>query len=108
MHDQKAKEEALYLLKELENSPNITQRSLSSRLGISLGKTNYLLKELIKKGFVEAKLFSCSNERIKKVKYILTKKGIEEKIKLVHLFLERKKKEYEAFKKESENLVGIK
>ena len=108
MDDQKTKEEALYLMKELERSPAITQRNLSSRLGVSLGKTNYLLKELAKKGFVEARLFSCNSDKIKKVKYTLTKKGLEEKVKLVHLFLERKKREYETFKKESEDLVEIK
>ena len=106
MQDQKLKEEALYLLRELEQSPEATQRSLSSRLGISLGKTNYLLKALIKKGFIKVRNFSTEGGKINKVRYILTKEGLGEKIKLTHLFLERKKNEYETFRKEYEHLVG--
>ncbi len=47
MTEQPQKEETLFIFKELEAKPNITQRDLSSRLHISLGKTNYLLRELI-------------------------------------------------------------
>ena len=38
--------------KEIEANPVATQRVVSKKLGISLGKTNYILKELIKRGFV--------------------------------------------------------
>ena len=107
MHDQKLKEEALYLLRELEQSPDVTQRNLSSRLGISLGKTNYLLRALVKKGFIKVRNFSTEGGKISKVRYILTKEGLGEKIKLTHLFLERKKTEYETFRKEYEHLVGV-
>ena len=106
MNDQKTKEESLYLMRELEQSPDMTQRSLSLRLGISLGKTNYLLKELVKKGFIKVRNFSTEGGKINKVRYILTKEGLGEKIKLTHLFLERKKNEYEAFRKEYEHMVG--
>lgn len=107
MHDQKLKEEALYLMRELEHSPEMTQRHLSSRLGISLGKTNYLLKELVKKGFVKVRNFSSEGGKINKVRYILTKEGWGEKFKLTYLFLERKKSEYETFRREYESLVAV-
>jgi len=42
--------ELLNLLKKLEASPNLTQRELSSMLGISLGKVNYIVKALITRG----------------------------------------------------------
>ncbi|MDP2939753.1 MAG: winged helix-turn-helix transcriptional regulator [Candidatus Omnitrophota bacterium] len=44
-------EETLSIIKEIEATPATTQRIISNKLGISLGKTNYLLKALIKKGF---------------------------------------------------------
>ena len=34
------------VLRKLDKEPSITQRELSSKLGISLGKINYCLKEL--------------------------------------------------------------
>ncbi|MBU1922625.1 winged helix-turn-helix transcriptional regulator, partial [Patescibacteria group bacterium] len=43
------REEILHIIRHLEDDPAATQRAISSRLDISLGKTNYLLKELIKK-----------------------------------------------------------
>ena len=58
-------------------------------LGISLGKTNYLLKELAKKGLLKPKNFTCRGGKIRKVKYILTKKGFEEKLRLTWYFLKR-------------------
>ena len=55
------KEEALYLIREVEENPALNQRFLSQRLNISLGKTNYLLKELIKKGFIKKKIGKHAN-----------------------------------------------
>ena len=97
-------EEAFRLLSELHNSPNLTQRELSKNLNISLGKTNYLIQQLIKKGIVKMKNFSRNPGKIGKVKYILTGKGLEQKIKLTYHFLKRKEAEYERLKDEWEHL----
>ena len=51
----------------------IPKMTYSGNLGISLGKTSYLLKELAKKGLLKAKNFTRREGKIKKVKYILTK-----------------------------------
>jgi EPS-associated MarR family transcriptional regulator len=105
MPEQKLKEENLYnIIREIEHFPYITQRALSTKLGISLGKTNYLLKELIRKGLVEAKSFSEPDGENRKAKYVITDKGLSEKIHMTRLFLERKKAEYETFRKEYRNL----
>ena len=47
------KEETLHIIKEIEDDPALNQRLLSQKLEISLGKTNYLLRELIKKGIIK-------------------------------------------------------
>ena len=99
-------EEAFRLLSELHNSPNLTQRQLSQSLNISLGKTNYLIQQLIKKGVLKMKSFSHNPEKIKKVQYILTPKGMKEKLSLTYYFLKRKENEYNSLKKEWEK-VGV-
>jgi len=106
MSEQVLKEEILQIIREIEATPEHNQRTLSSKLGISLGKTNYLLKELIKKGFVKAKNFSNSPEKLNKIKYILTKEGIEHRMQLTYHFLQRKKKEYNLIKSEWERIVN--
>ncbi|RLJ01479.1 MAG: MarR family EPS-associated transcriptional regulator [Candidatus Aenigmatarchaeota archaeon] len=98
------KEDVFYLLSELSKSPDATQRQLSSKLNISLGKTNYLLRKLIKKGLIKVKNFSHRPGKIKKIKYILTPEGFKEKIRLTYHFLKRAEAEYNYLKQEWERL----
>jgi len=98
------KEDTLFFLAELHKSPHSTQRELASKLDISLGKTNYLIRELLKKGMIKIQNFSHKQNKLKRVKYILTKKGIEEKINLTYRFLRRKEAEYNKIKEEWEKL----
>ena len=44
----------LQLLSEIETDPEVTQRQLSTRMGIALGLTNVLLRNLAQKGYVRA------------------------------------------------------
>jgi EPS-associated MarR family transcriptional regulator len=87
-------EEILKVLREITQTPEMTQRELSSRLGISLGKVNFLLNALIRRGLVKVDNFKNSNNK-KAYIYLLTPHGIEEKVKTTYLFIKRKKKEYE-------------
>jgi|GEM_PF-992711 EPS-associated MarR family transcriptional regulator len=102
------KEEALFLLSELDKTPQITQREISLRLKISLGKTNYLINELIKKGVLKVRNFSYRPGKMGKVRYILTPSGFEEKLRLMSYFLKRKEDEYRYLKDEWERLQKIK
>jgi EPS-associated MarR family transcriptional regulator len=102
MIEQPPKEETLFIIKELEAKPNITQRDLSSRLNISLGKTNYLLRELVLKGFIKVKNFTDNPRKLRKIHYLLTEKGVEEKFHLLQHFLKRKEVEYNKLKQEME------
>ena len=99
------REEVLRIIRHLEDDPAATQRALSNRLNISLGKTNYLLKELIKKGFVKAQNFSHNSGKLQKVNYLLTKEGFEEKLRLTSYFLKAKEYEYNQMKLEWEKLT---
>jgi len=108
MTEQLQKEETLFIFKELEANPNTTQRDLSTRLNISLGKTNYLLRELILKGFIKAKSFTNNPGKLRKIQYLLTEKGLQEKLRLVRHFLQVKEVEYNKLKQEMEFLLDNK
>ncbi len=100
MFEQDTKEEVLHIIKEIELTPASTQRTLSGKLGISLGKTNYLLQALIKKGLIKVENFSSKPGKLGKIHYYLTAKGIEEKLRLMQVFLKRKEAEYLTMKQE--------
>jgi EPS-associated MarR family transcriptional regulator len=94
------REELFAIIAEIEQNPAITQRLIAEKLGISLGKTNYLLKALINKGLIKAKSFSANPRKLERINYILTKKGLEEKMHLMYHFLKKKEAEYNRLKEE--------
>jgi MarR family transcriptional regulator, temperature-dependent positive regulator of motility len=85
----------------LEEEPNLTQRELAERLGISLGGVNYCLKALIDIGHIKAGNFKKNLDKSVYL-YLLTPKGIAEKAHLTAGFVKRKMAEYQALKKEIE------
>ena len=102
-HIENENENVLQILREIKKSPEMTQRELSSRLGISLGKANFLIKALIQRGFVKMENFKASNNK-KVYLYYLTPRGIEEKSRTTYFFLKRKMKEYERLEDEIRQL----
>jgi EPS-associated MarR family transcriptional regulator len=101
--DRLENEEALRIFREINRSPEMTQREFSSRLGISLGKVNFLINALIQKGFVKVENFKKSRSKSKYL-YCLTPRGIEEKSRMTYLFLKRKMREYEHLELEIQQL----
>ncbi len=91
------------VLHALQDNPNITQRDLASRLGVSLGTTNFLLRALLEKGAIKIRNFRGSTRKLS-YSYILTPQGIKEKVALTARFLERKQKEFDAIKTEIESV----
>jgi EPS-associated MarR family transcriptional regulator len=91
------------VMRILEENPDLTQRELAQRLGVSVGGLNYCLKALIEKGLVKMQNFSQSKNKFGYV-YVLTPIGIAEKASLARNFLKRKKTEYAALKAEIEAL----
>jgi EPS-associated MarR family transcriptional regulator len=82
------------LLKYLEEHPTATQRQVATALGVSIGKANYCLKALVEKGWVKVRNFRNSNHKAAYL-YVLTPRGIEEKIAVTCAFLRRKRDEYD-------------
>ena len=91
----------LDLLRKISKQSNVSQRMLAEELGFSLGKLNYCLNALKKKGLIKIKNFKNNKNKINYL-YILTPKGIKKKSLLTVNFMKRKMKEYEELKRELE------
>ena len=100
----KAQEDTYFrILRLLKESPDLTQRELAEKLGVSVGSLNYCLKALIEKSWIKVQNFSQSKNKFGYV-YMLTPRGIAEKAALTSGFLNRKLAEYETIKAEIESL----
>jgi len=97
------KESEFYVLRELSQNNNLTQRDLSKRLGLSLGSINFVLKALMKKGYIKMQRFKDSDNKAKYI-YVLTPKWLYDKAILTKEFINYKLQEYESLKKEIEEL----
>ena len=73
----------LLLLSEVERDAGVTQRSLSTKLGLALGLTNLYLKRLARKGYI--KITTIPRNRIQ---YLLTPQGLTEKSRLTYLYMQ--------------------
>ena len=94
------------ILHMLQANPDLTQREIAQKLGVSTSGLNYCLKALIERGLVKVQNFSQSKNKFGYV-YLLTPKGVAEKALLTGRFLRRKMVEYEALRAEIENLSTV-
>ena len=91
------------ILKIFQDNPNATQRQVAKELNLSLGKTNYIIRALVDKGWIKLSNFRRSDNKLGYI-YLLTKQGIAEKSVLTQIFLRKKSEEYNRLKKEIEML----
>ena len=90
---------SIQLIKELEINPDQNQRALAVRCNVSLGSVHYCLMALINKGYVKARNYKNSQNKLA-YSYILTPTGLGIKKKLIIQFLKRKQLEYEKLQQE--------
>ena len=83
----------LKILRILETNPDLSQRQLAVKLGVSLGGVNYAMRVLVNKGFVKVHNFRSTNNKVAYI-YKLTPQGLNRKTQLASAFLDRKLKEY--------------
>ena len=95
----KNNQEQFEVLRKVSKKPNYSQRQLASELNISVGKINYILNELKKKGLVKISNFK-KNKNMSNYFYLLTPKGIANKSRLTIEFMKLKMREYDELKKE--------
>lgn len=84
----------LEVLRLLADKPQLSQRDLSRALGLSLGKTHYVLHALLDRGLVKVRNFRRSDRKIAYA-YLLTPAGLREKLRLTRSFLVHKEAEFE-------------
>ena len=92
------------ILREIENKPAHTQRSLAQHLGVSLGKAHYILTGLAEKGLIKVKRLKHNQGKIR-WHYQLTSKGIEEKLILAKSYLHRRLEEFNELQKTCARIV---
>ena len=73
----------LHVLEQIERDPDVNQATLAAQLGVAVGTANILIKNLIDKGYVKAK-----RAQRKKLRYIITPKGIAHRAELTVKFIE--------------------
>jgi EPS-associated MarR family transcriptional regulator len=96
-------ENTLQALNFLEKNPELTQRELAAELGISLGKTHYMVKALIDIGWIKLDNFQRSNNKWGYA-YLLTPIGLAEKAAITVRFLARKQEEYRQLERQIADL----
>ena len=74
----------LEILTALSEGESTTQRALAARLGVALGLTNLYLKRLAKKGYIKVAEFPRRPAARKRLRYLLTARGIAEKSRLTY------------------------
>lgn len=89
-------EDHVDLMQYIQNDPNISQRQMAKKTGLSIGKVNYIIKSLIDIGYIKINNFNKSSQKLK-YSYILTPKGIQEKVAITKKFIIKKKQEYDKF-----------
>ena len=94
------KDDHFQVLRKVQKKPESSQRQLAKELGFSLGKLNYCLKALQKKGLVKLTNFQKKTDKIKYLQYVVTPKGIAYRTKLTIDFMKRKMREYDELQKE--------
>ena len=88
-----------YLLREIASRSEFTQLELAEKVGVSVGKVNYVLSAFVRKGIVKMENFKKSKSK-KGYLYLLTPDGIKEKKRITLNFIKRKMKEYERLEQE--------
>ncbi len=93
----------LKLLKLLQKNPELTQREMNHKMGISLGKVNFCISALAQKGMIKIERFKKSENKSAYM-YRLTPEGLEELADMTIRFLKLKIREYHRIKREIEAL----
>jgi DNA-binding MarR family transcriptional regulator len=81
---QRQAERNLEILTAIGEGRPLSQRALAQRLGVALGLANLLLKRLARKGLIKIVEFPKKPAAGKRLRYLLTPKGIAEKGRLTY------------------------
>jgi MarR family transcriptional regulator, temperature-dependent positive regulator of motility len=105
LHDQRHRKSTLIdeihyrLLHSLEGCPDQSQRQLGTTLGVSVGKINYCLRALMKKGWIRASRATPRRSR-RTYLYLVTPAGKHRRVQMARGVLADKLAQVEAIAKD--------
>ncbi len=73
----------LEILNRIDENPDTTQADLATQLGVAVGSVNWYLKRLVTKGYVKV-----AQMQRRRLRYLLTPKGVAEKARLTKEFMQ--------------------
>jgi DNA-binding MarR family transcriptional regulator len=80
-------ERNLEILTAIGGGGPVTQRALAEQLGVALGLANLCLKRLASKGLIKVMEFPAKPSARKRLRYVLTPKGMAEKTRLSYEYM---------------------
>src|SRR3990172_738913 len=86
---ERSEERHLEVLTVIGEADSLTQRALAQRLGVALGLTNLYLKRLAHKGFIKVVEFPRKPKARRRLRYLLTPRGLAEKTRLTYQYMDR-------------------
>lgn len=78
-----AKNYDLEILNHIDQNPDTTQADLATQLGVAIGSVNWYLKRLVNKGYIKV-----TQMQRRRLRYLLTPKGLSEKVHLTNSFMQ--------------------
>ena len=97
--DDRQAEIRLQVMRLISAHPQMSSRQVADKVGISNGSAYYVLSTLVEKGFIKLDSFQSSKNKLQYA-YVVTPKGIREKVQLTLRFIDRKRQEFEALQTE--------
>lgn len=91
----------LQILNHIEENPDTTQADIATQLGIAVGSVNWYIKRLVNKGYVKA-----TQMQRRRLRYLLTPKGIAQKARLTKEFMQASLKWYRVTREASKKFLG--
>jgi DNA-binding MarR family transcriptional regulator len=73
----------LEILNRIDENPDTTQADLATQLGVAVGSVNWYIKRLVNKGYVKV-----AQMQRRRLRYLLTPKGVAEKARLTKEFMQ--------------------
>lgn len=91
----------LQILNHIEENPDTTQADLAMRLGVAVGSVNWYLKRLVSKGYIKV-----TQMQRRRLRYLLTPKGVAEKARLTRGYMQASLRLYRATRAQARNLLA--
>lgn len=91
----------LEILSYIEKNPETTQADLATQLGVAVGSVNWYIKRLMNKGYLKV-----TRLQRRRLRYLLTPKGIAEKSRLMGEFMQASLKWYRVTREATKNFLA--